>query len=310
MKELFISYSHKDEELRNELNIHLSSLKRLGQVSVWYDRRILGGSEFSKEIDTHIDSADIILLLVSPDFIASDYCYDIEVDRALERHNKGDAVVLPIILRPCNWHDLPFGKLMATPTDGKPILKFSSLDDGFLEVINELKRIIGNDSSADLVPKVSDNNVKVVTSMRSSNLSIKKSYSDEERDTFESESFEYIYRYFENSLNEISSRNNSLTYKCNRIDLKSFECIIYQDGTEKSSCIITYGAKSYFSSGITFSYGRAGNGINESLSIENDGYTQFLSPSLGGGFGFSPDKKLTMDGASEHLWNIFIRQLQ
>jgi hypothetical protein len=83
-----------------------------------------------------------VLLLISPDFIASDYCYEREMERALERHHKGEARVIPVILRPCDWHGLRFGELLATPKDGRPIVKWPNVDDAFLDVVNAIKRAL------------------------------------------------------------------------------------------------------------------------------------------------------------------------
>ena len=91
MASLFFSYSHADEALRDQLEKHLSALKHQGKIETWHDRRILAGQTFSSEIDSHLESADIILLLVSPDFLASDYCYEVEMRHALERHQRGEA---------------------------------------------------------------------------------------------------------------------------------------------------------------------------------------------------------------------------
>ncbi|MES9969977.1 MAG: toll/interleukin-1 receptor domain-containing protein, partial [Candidatus Thiodiazotropha sp.] len=102
MVEVFFSYSHQDEGLRNELEIHLSLLRRQGAIDIWSDHRIGPGEELGGEIDRHLESADIILLLVSPNFLNSDYCYDIEMKRAMERHEHGETRVIPVILRPCD----------------------------------------------------------------------------------------------------------------------------------------------------------------------------------------------------------------
>src|SRR5205823_6498299 len=116
---LFYSYAHADEALRNELEKHLSTLKRQGYITDWHDRNISAGWEWASAIDEHLNTAQVILLLVSSDFIASDYCYSIEMTRALERHTTGDACVIPIILRSVDWEDAPFGKLQALPTEGR-----------------------------------------------------------------------------------------------------------------------------------------------------------------------------------------------
>uniref|UniRef100_A0A1X7T833 TIR domain-containing protein n=1 Tax=Amphimedon queenslandica TaxID=400682 RepID=A0A1X7T833_AMPQE len=113
MTTIFISYSHSDEKMWKELEKHLSTLRRQGVINTWYDRLIGPGEDIHGQINDHLNSADIILLLVSADFLASDYCYDIEMKRAIERHNKGEARVIPVILRPCDWHGAPFGRLNA-----------------------------------------------------------------------------------------------------------------------------------------------------------------------------------------------------
>lgn len=97
---IFFSYSHKDEALRNELETHLAMLKREGLITSWHDRKIVAGDELSGAIDAKLNSAAIILLLISPDFLASAYCYDIEVKQAMERHREGAARVIPVILIP------------------------------------------------------------------------------------------------------------------------------------------------------------------------------------------------------------------
>jgi hypothetical protein len=139
MSVLFFSYSHLDESLRDQLETHLSSLRRQGTISSWHDRRITAGTEFGGAIDSNLDLADVILLLISPDFIASDYCYEREMSRALERHQKGEARVIPVILRPCDWHGLPFGKLLATPKDGRPVTMWPNIDEAFLDIVNAIK---------------------------------------------------------------------------------------------------------------------------------------------------------------------------
>jgi hypothetical protein len=141
--EVFFSYAHEDEELRNELAKQLKLLQRQGKIAAWYDRDISGGTVWKQQIDSHLDTARIILLLVSPDFITSDYCYDIEMKRALERHKVGEARVIPVILRPTdNWHSAPFGRLQALPRDAKPINKWSNRDEAFADVARGIRKVV------------------------------------------------------------------------------------------------------------------------------------------------------------------------
>ncbi|HEU0003420.1 MAG TPA: tetratricopeptide repeat protein, partial [Ktedonobacteraceae bacterium] len=111
----------EDETLRQRLVKHLRILQRQNIINIWHDRNISAGTEWEQEIEHHLNAAHLILLLISPDFIDSDYCYGREMKRAMERHEQGEAHVIPIILRPVYWHKTPFGKLQALPSDGKPI---------------------------------------------------------------------------------------------------------------------------------------------------------------------------------------------
>lgn len=139
--ELFYAYSHKDERLRDKLETHLSILKRNGIISSWHDRKIPAGAGWTGEIDEHLNRAAIILLLVSADFIASDYCYDKEMMRAMERHELGEAKVVPVILRPCDWQGAPFGKLQGLPKDMKPVTSWTSRDEAFKSIAMGIRKV-------------------------------------------------------------------------------------------------------------------------------------------------------------------------
>jgi hypothetical protein len=140
--ELFYSYSHKDEPLREKLEKHLKILERQGYLKAWHDRDIEAGSEWGDQIDEHLTSAAIILLLISADFIASDYCYANEMQRAMQRHNAGEARVIPVILRRCLWQSAPFGGLQALPKDGKPVTAWEDEDEAFLNIAQGIHRVI------------------------------------------------------------------------------------------------------------------------------------------------------------------------
>lgn len=140
---LFYSYSHKDEDLRLKLQDHLAGLKWSGMIAEWHDRKIEAGKEWEKEIDHHLSSADIILLLVSASFIASDYCWSVEVKQALERHARGEARVIPVILRSCQWQITPFAKLQATPKDGRPVIRWPDRDAAFNDVASKIVAVVG-----------------------------------------------------------------------------------------------------------------------------------------------------------------------
>jgi hypothetical protein len=140
--EVFISYSHKDERMLKKLEAHLRVLKRDNLISSWHDRKIAPGADWENQIDQHMETSDIILLLISADFLDSDYCIDVELKRAMARHEANEARVIPIILRPCHWLRSPFGKLQALPRDGKPVSDWTTQDHAFNEVTRGLMRVV------------------------------------------------------------------------------------------------------------------------------------------------------------------------
>ena len=128
---LFYCYALEDKTLRDELEIHLSGLKRQYRLTNWSDREISPSEDWEQAIDKHLSTAHLIFLLISPDFMASDYCYGKEMQRALARHEAGTCRVIPILLHPVYWEVAPFSKLQMLPTDAKPITRWLDRDDAF-----------------------------------------------------------------------------------------------------------------------------------------------------------------------------------
>jgi len=317
MAKIFLSYSHKDEALRNELEIHLAALKKQGVIEIWHDRRIGAGLDVDQMISEHLDQADIVLLLVSPYFIASEYCYDIEMNRAIELHRTGKARVIPVILHPCDWHNLPFGKLRATPTDGKPISKFPNQHDAFLDVSIAIRQAAEEmnliSPSTNVPSRLGDSTTPRLiedSPVRTSNLRIKKKFTDREKDRFQTEAFEYLAKFFEESLAELSVRNDAVETEFRRIDANEFTAAVYLQGAEANSCRISLADKKAFFGGIAYAGGRtSGNGFNESISVNDDGYIMFLEP-LGMASWGREKGPLSFEGAAEYYWGLLIAPLQ
>lgn len=317
MISLVFSYSHVDEALRNELEKHLSPLKRMGKITTWHDRRIDPGLEFEHQIDHYFSEADIILLLISSDFIASDYCYQVEMTNAMERHKRGEAVVIPVISRECAWHQLPFGSIMAATIDGKPITKFASHDEGYVQVFDAVSRAIASmeakkpQQSVHVSSPAPGNPVyqatETVFTPRSSNLSLPKTFTDLDKDRARREGFEYVARYFENSLDELKKRHAGLDVDFHLLDANSFTCAVYINGSKVGQCGIWRGTQHHGMGDICYSQENVvRNSYNESLTlVDNDQTLGFRA--LMGGFssGASREALLTNEGMSEHLWGMF-----
>ena len=315
MAELFFSYSHKDESVRDELETHLVMLKRQGVIETWHDRRIVAGDEFAGQISERLESANIILLLVSPYFLASNYCYDVELQRAMERHEDGSARVIPVIVDPCDWHSTSFGKLLAMPRDGKPISKFPNMHDAFLEITNAIRKAIAPPAETTTpkpagVPTGQDATL-VSERPRSSNLRVKKKFSERDKDRFREETFQYIASFFEGSLVELESRNESIETAFKRIDGNTFTATIYESGTIRSECSISL-SNSFGGNSIVYSSDATsrGNSFNSMLSVVDDGTSLGWSATMTLGHRDSSDGQLTQAGAAEAFWSTLIAPLQ
>ncbi len=315
MVKVFFSYSHKDEEMRDELEVHLTMLKRQGLIESWHDRRISAGDEFAGVIDENLDKSNIILLLVSPYFLASDYCYDVELQRAMEKHAEGTARVIPVILDPCDWQNASVGHLLAIPQDGKPISKYPNKHDAFLEIVTAIREIAQEagikQGQPEILPSPSlqlDGSQGAILP-RSSNLRVKKSFTDQDRDEFLEDTFEYIAKFMEGTLLELEKRNNELTTKFRIIDANHFTASIYKNGQSVSSCKIWLGG--VFGKGIAYSSDitSGDNSMNDSLGVEDDGNTLYLKPMMSYS-SMGKETQLSQEGAAEHFWEELIQPLQ
>ena len=294
------------------LEVHLAMLKRSGAVTTWHDRRILVGDDFGQTIDENLEAAAVILLLVSPDFLASQYCYDREMTRALERAHADQARVIPVILRPCDWNDAPFGKLLASPTDGKPITMWPDRDEAFLDVVKHIKAALRTYGPArtDPASKSRPATRGPVSRARSSNLRVAKVFTDHDRNTFLRETFEYIVLYFTNSLDELGRREPNITSDHLRVDANRFQASLYNHGATASQCSVFIGGMPSSSNGIAYSNSLMASGFNEMLYVESAEHELFLKPMGMLQFGQRLERRLSMEGAAELYWSAFIETVQ
>ena len=142
MIKIFFSYAHEDETLRDELAKHLKLLERQGIIDSWCDQAISPGEEWKQAIFEQLNQADIILLLISADFLASDFCWSVELKRAMERHEQEEALVIPIILREVDWKGAPFAKLQALPKNVQPVNNWKDRDQAFTDIARGIRRAV------------------------------------------------------------------------------------------------------------------------------------------------------------------------
>jgi hypothetical protein len=139
---IFVSYAHEDTDLKNELDKHLKVLRRSSKVQVWSDREIVAGELWDQTITSELAQANIILLLISVDFNASDFIWDKELAVAMARHKEGTARVVPVILRRCDWTSLPYADLQALPRRAEPVTEYADRDLAFTEIAQGIEELV------------------------------------------------------------------------------------------------------------------------------------------------------------------------
>ena len=200
---IFYSYAHEDQAYAEELIKHLSFLERKKKIKGWYDRKISLGSNWQEEINQNLDYAQIILMLLSPDFINSDYCYETETIRAIEKHRNKEAILIPLIIRPCLWRETEFNEIQALPRNAQPISSYQNTDQAWLEVANGI---------LDLVNQIQNNKIILTSTVNKSSNAILEQEPEKQLQQFLSEHEQWYFnprriKYMALSLNYESLSN-------------------------------------------------------------------------------------------------------
>ncbi len=167
---IFLSYAHEDERYKEKLQVSLAVLKNKGLIEVWDDRQLMGGQEWDATIKKALDDADIVLLLVSPDFLASSYIFDVEVKLAMEEHRAKTVRVIPIIVRPCLWKETEFVQLQAFPKNAKPISSWNDEDEAFFDIAKNIEEIVSPGESTAGASNTDTNNTSTPPSQGTNDL--------------------------------------------------------------------------------------------------------------------------------------------
>ena len=202
---VFISYSHNDGVALKRLHIHLAGLNREGSIHEWFDREILAGGNINAEVNEQLESSGLFLLLISPDFLASDYCMEREMERALERHRTGDARVVPIIIEPCDWESTPLRNLKALPHDGKPVSDWTNENNAYLNVVQELRRVLEEEEAPDTAAQKEARNTLDTSRSGVRRYRVKRDFDEIDRSEFREAAFGVIRDYFKSAVEEIDA---------------------------------------------------------------------------------------------------------
>lgn len=307
---IFVSYSHRDENTLERLKTHLAPLRRDGRIETWYDREIRAGGEIDNEISAELEACDIIFLLISPDFLSSDYCMDTEMTRAMERHEEGAARVIPIIVEDCYWQSSPFRKLKALPKDGKPINNWTNENTAFLNIVEEVARVLDDNDRAPETPQPDAGRVGAPRA-QPRKYRIHRHFDDIDRSDFRDQAFDEIRTYFQKAAAELDALEELRGRFTTRSD-KKFSCTVVnrsriQSGTAHITVRCSTGGYGFGDISYVFAEDAGDNTSNGGFQVENDEYEMFLTATMNFIRGNQEDR-MTPQQAAENLWTEFLKQ--
>ena len=307
---VFISYSHLDERALDRLHTHLAVLRREQRINEWYDREILVGSDLDQDITEQLETCELFLALVSPDYLASGYCYEREMTRALERHHAGEVRVVAIIIEPCDWKETPLGNLKALPYDGKPVSTWENENEAYLNVVTELRRILSQDKQDNevaYIPPSEQNSAPRPTDRR---YRVKREFDEIDRSQFRNEAFSKIRTFFESEMANIDG-NQGLRGLFVDAGKECFSCTLVNKNRPHGTAKITVnkggGSAGMGDISYTFSEYSPFNSANGIFSIEADEYELHLTRILTGLFE-ERHRCLTQEDAAKIIWRDFLEQ--
>ena len=306
--EAFISYSHADGRALERLHKHLAMLTRDGTLSTWSAHQILPGDKVGDKIDANLSKSGLFLTLLSPDYLASKYCYETEFQKAQDLAAEGKLRIVPIIVQPCDWQSSPFKEYLALPYDGKAVSEWTNENNAFLDVTKGLRRIV--EDMKNTQPDSFMPTTKPVSMITNRRPLIKKDFDAIDKAEFSDHAFEVIRAYFEASCRELTeSSEGELKAKYERMEDTAFTCTVVNRGRRGAEGHITIRngkGRNHFGD-ITYVFQRyaENNTSNGCIRVESDDYRMFLTRDdyMRGG-----RDKLTAEQVADSMWVDFVKQ--
>lgn len=299
----FISYSHADEKVLDRLHKHLAVLQRDGNLSTWSDHKLLPGAKFGSEISAALENSGLFLALVSPDYLASNYCYEKEFEHALRMADAGKIRIVPIVIEPCDWQASPLGQFVALPKDGKPVSEWTNQNNAFLDIVTGLRRLLAASS-------VEGERSGAAPARRPR---VKQDFDAIQKSEFADQAYEVIKSYFQASCSELNDiADTNLKAKFEQMSNTAFTCTVVnrakRSGGEAHITVRNSKQSGHFGD-INYVYQRhaADNTSNGSIRVAADDYELHLTLE---NFGNSRrgESKSTPQQAASVLWLDFVKQ--
>ena len=316
----FISYTHADTALKEQLVRHLAPLRREGLIDLWHDGMLRPGEHLDPAVQAALADSDVVILLVSADFIASEYCYEQEMLRAFARQRAGTARVIPMILRPCQWKGVPIGngqalsEFVALPKDGKPVISWPDTDTAFDNAVGAIRDMLNAANSG--APRATAVATKPTpAAARSAGganlLGIAAKPTDLDHDRFLRSGFAVTATLFEAKLAELKASDPRIDTDFERIDSRSFAARVYLDGNRVGQVSIWHGSDTRRNA-LCLSYDAATssrNSMNDWLPLEDT--PQGLAFAAGNAMSrVRSDGPLDADNAAAYFWESFLVQVR
>lgn len=306
----FISYSHQDSAMLEILHKHLAQLKRDNVLSTWTDQEITPGGNLTKTINSALNSSAIFLALLSPDYIASNYCYEKEFQMALEMEKNGKIIIVPIILEPCDWLNTPFSVFKAIPKDGKPVSTWDNKNTAFLDVIQNIRRL--TTSGVDNVVAESGSSTSGTQSSR--NYRIKKDFDSIQKIEFASKSFVEVKDYLKRYLEEIGSLENIKSMILSDA-AEGFDSILVNRNkinTESKLTLSTLVERTSFNrqasdKQINFTIDKDGYPLKKGFTLSFDDYHLFWAEN--NSYNFIDSKELSTKDMADIIWDMWLESV-
>ena len=318
----FISYTHADTALKEQLVRHLAPLRREGLIDLWHDGMLRPGEHLDPTVQAALAASEVVILLVSADFIASEYCYEQEMLRAFARQRDGSVRVVPIILRPCQWKGVPIGngetlsEFVALPKDGKAVISWPDADTAIDNAVGAIRDMLkacdgSGQPGTSLAPRVDANVAAPRSSSSTSLLGIAAKPTDLDRDRFLRSGYTTVAALFEEKLGELKGSDPRIDTDFERIDSRSFAASVYLDGKRVGQINIWYGSDTWRNA-LCLSYDTAmstRNSMNDWLPLEDT--PQGLAFGAGNAMSRrSADGPLDANGAASYFWENFLEQVR
>lgn len=319
----FISYTHSDSELKEELVRHLAPLRREGLIDLWHDGMLCPGERLDPVVQAALAASDVVILLVSAGFIASEYCYEQEMLRAFARQRDGTTRVIPIILKPCQWKGVPIGygetlsEFVALPKDGKAVISWPDTDTAFDNAVGSIRDMLkanrSNGSQAlggmAQIPAVPPQASQPASPTNLLGIAAKPT--DLERDRFLRSGFTTTAALFEAKLAELKASDPRIDTDFERIDSRSFAASVYLDGKRVGQVSIWHGGD-VWRNALCLSYDSATssrNSMNDWLPVEDtpQGLVFGASATMSRRRAQGP---LDVGGAANYFWENFLEQVR